>query len=163
MQPHKISTLLDVTGEKVNERAPSRTRDRLEQALDRLLEDGVIASWQYEKWHESIASHKGWARVWGNSTVLIDPPKTIREEYRPIEKKQKVQHKPSNNREFSRQKNMGNIGEQIKDTRKKLGLTLLQLAEELEISSSYLSNIEREIKIPSNKIQKRITDWMQPY
>ncbi|ASN06162.1 helix-turn-helix domain-containing protein [Virgibacillus necropolis] len=163
LQPHKISTLLDATGEKMNERAPSRTRDRLEQAFDRLLEDGVIASWQYEKWHESIASNKGWARVWGNSTVLIDPPKTIKEQYRPIEKKQKVQHKPSSNRDFSGQKNMGNIGEQIKDIRRKLGLTLLQVAEELEISSSYLSNIEREIKIPSNKIQNRIINWLQLY
>lgn len=164
LQPHKISTLLDVTGEEINERAPSRTRDRLEQAFDTLLKDGVIASWQYEKWHESIASNKGWARVWGNSTVLIDPPETIKVQYRPIEKKHRAQPKPYNNRKYSDvQKSVGNIGEQIKSIRRRLGLTLLQVAEELEISSSYLSNIEREIKIPSNKIQKRIINWMQLY
>lgn len=74
LQPHKIRTLLEATGKEMNERTPSRTRDRLEQAFDTLLEDGVIAAWHYEKWDESIASTNGWSRIWENSTVLIEPP-----------------------------------------------------------------------------------------
>jgi len=162
LQPHKISTLLEVTGQEMNERTPSRTRDRLEQAFDTLLQDGVIAAWHYEKWDESIVSTNGWARIWGNSTVLIEPPELIKEHYRPIERNRKVQHKSLDKPKFAdKQTDIGNIGEQIRAIRKKFGFTLLQVAEELDISVSYLSNIEREIKIPSNKIQTRVKNWLE--
>lgn len=162
LQPHKISSLLHAIGKKMNERTPSRTRERLEQALDILLEDGVVASWQYEKWDESIVSNNGWARIWGNSTIVIDPPETIKEQYLPIERNRKRTDKPHTNQKFSgRQMSERNLGEQIKSIRRKLDLTLLQVAEELEISVSYLSNIERGLRIPSNKIKNRVTRWMQ--
>lgn len=161
LQPHKISTLLEVTGQEMNERTPSRTRDRLEQAFDTLLQDGVIAAWHYEKWDESIVSTNGWARIWENSTVLIEPPELIKEHYRPIERNRKVQHKSLDKPKLvDKQTDIGNIGEQIRTIRKNFGFTLLQVAEELDISVSYLSNIEREIKVPSNKIQKRVTNWL---
>jgi len=161
MQPHKISTLLDATGNEMNARTPSRTRDRLEQAFDTLLEDGVIASWHYERWDESIAANNGWARIWENSTVLIEPPGLIKEHYSPIERTRKVQSKSSNKLGFpGGQKGKENIGEQIRTIRRNLGFTLLQVSEELDISVSYLSNIEREIKIPSNRIQARVANWL---
>lgn len=165
LQPHKISTLLDAIGEKANERTPSRTRERMEKAFDILLEDGVITSWQYEKWDESIAANNGWMRIWKNSTVLIDPPEVIREHYNSIKRNGKVQDKPQNNQVVfsSVQKNIGKFGEQVKALRRKLGLTLLQVAEEMEISASYLSNIERGTKIPSTKIKTRMESWMKIY
>lgn len=162
LQPHKISTLLDATGKEMNERTPSRTRDRLEQAFDTLLDDGVIAAWHYEKWDESIASTNGWARIWGNSTVLIEPPESIKKHYRPIEKNRKVQHKSPDKPKFiDKQKDVTHIGEQIRAIRKSFGFTLLQVSEELDISVSYLSTIEREMKMPSNKIQTRVMKWVE--
>lgn len=162
LQPHKLSTLLDAIGEKVNERTPSRTRERMEKAFDKLLEDGVIASWQYEKWDETIASNNGWVRVWLNSTVLIDPPEVIKEHYYSIKKNRKVEDKPYNKQESSGlQRNIKNFSAQIKALRKKLGLTLLQAAEEMEISASYLSNIERGMSMPSTKIKTRMESWMK--
>lgn len=162
LQPHKIRTLLDAAGKEMNERTPSRTRDRLEQAFDTLLEDGVIAAWHYEKWDESIASTNGWSRIWENSTVLIEPPVTIKEHYRPIERNRKVQRKsPEQPKFMDKQRNVEHIGEQIRAIRKSFGFTLLQVSEELDISVSYLSNIEREIKMPSNKIQTRMIKWVE--
>ncbi|WP_342514779.1 helix-turn-helix transcriptional regulator [Sporosarcina sp. FSL K6-1522] len=161
-QPHKISTLLEATGEQLNERTPSRTRDRLEQAFDTLLRDGVIASWQYEKWDESIASSKGWARIWENTMVLIEPPEVIAEQYLSIGKNRKVQNEANAKAEPSVGKlNPEEITEQLRDRRKNMNLSLSELAEELEISASYLSNIERKIKVPSPKIQVRMMNWLQ--
>ncbi|MEG0381514.1 MAG: XRE family transcriptional regulator, partial [Kurthia sp.] len=75
--PNTISTMLDSIGIALNERLPSRTRERLERALDQLQEDGIIQSWQYEKWDEGITEFKGWARIWLESGIIIEPPEAI--------------------------------------------------------------------------------------
>lgn len=164
LQPNKTSTLLESIGEKMNTRTPSRTRERFEKALDTLLADGIIASWHYEKWDESIADFKGWANIWLNSMILIEPPEIIKDQYRSIEKKQNsrmedyhIQHSHYN------QKKNEQIGEEIRITRKNLNLTLYQLAEELEISAPYVSNIERGIKVPSNKIRRKMIKWLEKH
>ncbi|MEK5482050.1 helix-turn-helix domain-containing protein [Viridibacillus sp. FSL R5-0888] len=164
LQPNKIHTLLESIGEKVNVKTPSRTRERFEKALDTLLEDGVIASWHYEKWDEAIADYKGWSRMWLNASVLIEPPEIIKDHYRSIEKKQKGRNKEQQlplipNGPNSQQ----SLGERLKKCRKSLQLTLFQVAEALEISPSYVSNIERTIITPSAKIRKKIINWLDIY
>lgn len=44
------------------------------------------------------------------------------------------------------------MGDRIKETRKKQGLTQEQLAEKLDISLEYISQIERGLKIPSMQL-----------
>ncbi|GEK34603.1 hypothetical protein [Kurthia sibirica] len=87
--PNTISTMFESIGMKLNERTPSRTRERFERALDQLQLDGVIDSWQYDKWDEIIADMKGWSRVWFETGVVIKPPKAITEQYKKIEQKKK--------------------------------------------------------------------------
>lgn len=165
LQPIKVSTLISAIGEQVNERIPSRTRDRLEKALDMLFEDGVIAAWNYEKWDESIVLNKGWARIWTNLSILIVPPEFIKEKYSSIEGNQRVQRKLHSNPQglSNKASEIEDISKLVRETRKKLGISLFQLAEEIEISTSYISSIERGLKLPSNKIQKRIMEWLQQY
>ncbi|MFP7296474.1 helix-turn-helix domain-containing protein [Neobacillus niacini] len=164
-QPIKVSTLMSAIGEQVNVRTPSRTRDRLEKALDMLFEDGVIEAWNYEKWDESIVLNKGWARIWTNLSIQITPPEFIKEKYSSIEGNQRVQRKLHTNPQGHSNKagEMEDISKLVRETRKKLGLSLFQLAEEIEISSSYISSIERGLKLPSIKIQKKIMVWLQQY
>ena len=59
--------------------------DRLEKALDTLQQDGVIASWQYDRWDEAIAQQRGWGQVWTQATLLLDPPQVIRETYKSLQ------------------------------------------------------------------------------
>lgn len=164
LQPNKIRTLLEAIGETVNERTPSRTRDRLEKALDQLLEDGVLSAWHYHKWDESIANNKGWVRLWLDSTILVEPPEIIKEQYRSIEKTKNTVHYAIDIQDNAQHKAKGaTIGKQLRSIRKQFDLSLLQVAEELEISSSYISNIERGIKTPSVKIQNNINRWLQKF
>ncbi|MGM9923074.1 MAG: helix-turn-helix domain-containing protein [Bacillus sp. (in: firmicutes)] len=159
LQPNRISTLLESIGESMNHRTPSRTRDRLEKALDTLLEDGVIAAWHYEKWDEAIADYKGWARLWLNATLIIEPPMIIKEQYRSIERSRKEKAVPQAMQ--WRNETTASFGEQLRMARNRLHLSLQQLAKELEISPSYVSNIERGIRIPSPSVQHRIMQWLQ--
>lgn len=56
----------------------------------------------------------------------------------------------------------GMIGENIQGIRKQHGLTLTQLADEANISKSYLSNIERGInQNPSIEVLKRLANVLQ--
>ncbi|WP_019240957.1 MULTISPECIES: helix-turn-helix domain-containing protein [Bacillus] len=164
LQPNKIRTLLEAIGESINERTPSRTRDRLEKALDQLLEDGVVSAWHYHKWDESIVNNKGWVRMWLDSTILVEPPEVIKEQYRSIEKTKKSAHYSVDFQDITDHKTRGaSIGDQLRKIRKQFHLSLLQVSEELEISPSYISHIERGLKTPSIKIQNRMMKWVQKF
>ncbi|MFS0816060.1 helix-turn-helix transcriptional regulator [Lysinibacillus sp. 1P01SD] len=164
LQPNKIRTLLDAIGEKVNERTPSRTRDRLENALDQLLEDGVLSAWHYHKWEEKIVNHKGWVHIWLDSTIIVEPPDIIKEQYRSIENTKNTAQKSIDFQDNTSSNAKGAaLGLQLRAIRKQWNLSLLQVSEEIEISTSYISHIERGIKTPSIKIQRKIKNWIQRF
>ncbi|MGB9802847.1 MAG: helix-turn-helix domain-containing protein [Desulfofundulus sp.] len=50
------------------------------------------------------------------------------------------------------------LGQKIRDFRKERGITLTELANQLKISPSYLSAVEREIRKPSIPMLKRISE-----
>ena len=53
---------------------------------------------------------------------------------------------------------MVNLGQKIRDFRKERGITLSRLAEQLSISPSYLSAIERGVRKPSIPMLKKISE-----
>lgn len=142
LAPNAIRTLLDSIGIPMNERLPSRTRERLEKALDQLEADGVIQSWQYEKWDESIAEFKGWAKIWLETGIIIEPPVAILKQYATIERKttKKVEKKKT-----------------LKEVRQQRNYSLLQLAEELQLSISELGEMERGLR----PLTKKVQNWLE--
>ena len=85
-QPFRVATLLAAVGAELDQRKPSRTRDRLEKALETLLQDVLITAWQYERWDEAWTMHRGWAHHWLQATILIEPPEVIRATYHRLER-----------------------------------------------------------------------------
>lgn len=154
LRPFRIETLMDAADESVDSRNPSRTRDRLEKALDALQRDQVIAMWQYDRWNEEAANRRGWAQEWLQATVLIEPPEVIKDHYQRLERKDVPPR---------RALPPESLGDRVKLKRKALGLSQLQAAERLEISQGYLSLLERG-KISAAKLSQavvtRITQWL---
>lgn len=151
MQPYRVATLLEAAGETTDNRAPSRTRDRLEKALDTLQSEGVIGAWQYDRWDEDAADKRGWAKRWEQATVLIEPPDEIRDHYqasieKPVEGRKQQAHSDT-------------LSERVKARRKMLRLSQLQAAEQIGISQALLSQIERGRK-PSSATQKKLEAWL---
>src|SRR5699024_7844104 len=124
--------------------------------LDRLQDDGLIRSWEYVDWDESIAEKYGWARLWNNTTIVIDPPEIIKEQYRTISKNGHV--RPTTKKRVRKQTK---LGLQLRSYRQKLRLTPVQTEEELYVSTSYISYIERGKRIPSKKVYYRIMNWVK--
>lgn len=160
LQPHKIRTLLEKLDIQVQSQPPSRIRDRLEKALDVLLDEGVITFWQYDSWNESNMMKKGWLRIWEEATVIIAPPDDIVKYYQPLERKRSTGNNKNPSLFTSAQERNAEIGQELKEKRVKSKLTLQQVSHELKISISYLSNIERGRTTPSANIYKRMKDWL---
>lgn len=151
LQPNKIQTLLDALGESLQERTPSRTKERFEKALDQLQEDGIIADWHYTNWDENLATGKHWGRYWVSTSVIIEPPSAILETYQSILKKTT----PMTAKEKE------HFARQLASIRKMRNLTLLQAGEQLNISAAYVSKLERQQATPSSKLKKTLIAWME--
>ncbi len=179
-RPYRVSTLLEAVGEQLNERRPSATRDRLEKALDTLQQDGVISSWQYDRWDETIAQQRGWGQVWTQATLLLDPPQVIRETYKSLqshktrdkdkdgeeiievkEPKQIQQARPVVTEAASNTQQDETLARRIKQHRKKMGLSQTEAADQLGIVQSYLSKIEKNHLRPALDLHQRILEWLE--
>jgi len=157
-RPFKVSTLLEAIGEKVDGKNPNRTKNRLEKALNKLKETGIIAGWQYDSefFDESIIGKPRWEEKWLQWGVIIEPPNFITDKYQAIKiydngKKRKKLPPPKNTTEFDITK--------LREERKRRGLTLIRASEEIGIAPSTLSMYERGSKKPSQKTMKKVKKW----
>jgi DNA-binding XRE family transcriptional regulator len=154
MEPLRIQTLLKVVDQELNSRRGGWIRERLEKALDALLERGIINAWQYDRWDEDTTQQRNWFESWMQATVLIEPPDEIQEHYQELEQPTKAKALPATSKE--------SLGTRLKARRQQLGLTQLQAAEELEISQGYYSQLERgkNRAKPGAALGNRIDKWL---
>lgn len=152
MQPFKITTLLEAVGEALDQRRPIRTRERLEKALDTILQDRVISAWQYERWDEDNGTGKGWAATWLQTTILIEPPEVIRDQYKKLEGVDTKQRKalPGD----------AGLGERVEEKRRALGLSQMQAAELMGITQAYWSFIASGKKQPDTILRWKLQEWL---
>jgi DNA-binding XRE family transcriptional regulator len=159
-QPYRVGDLLDAAGKTVHSRWPARTRERLEQALDRLGSDGVIAAWEYADWDEEVAAQPGWAAVWRDAVVLIAPPEAVVHYYREGRQAVPAPALPAPLRELP--ESPADLAGLIRDHRRRLGVSQHQVALILGVSQAYVSKLERG-KIaftPSATLRSRLLDWL---
>ncbi len=152
MRPYKVATLLDAVGEETNLAKPSRTRDRLEQALDTLKADDVISDWQYDRWDESSTERRGWVNEWRQATILVEPPQAVLDQYERLAR-------PTAPQPHQLPTPM-TLGERIKAQRLALGMSQLMAAEALRVSQGYLNKLEKGKSNPSRAVVKRIEEWL---
>jgi hypothetical protein len=141
LQPFEATTLLKAVGHPVNRRRLAWQRERLEKTLDTIQHDQVITAWQYAQEHDD----------WPKSTVLIEPPDRIREQYQHLE-----QHEA-----FKRWTLLAPValGERLKRRRQALGLSQIQAAEQLGLHQGYFSRLERGHAAPSPAVRQRLEQW----
>ena len=121
---------------------PTETHDvRLEKTLDTIQQDQVIAAWQYAQEHDD----------WPKSTILIEPPDPIQEQYQHLE-----QHEVPQRRRIQEP---NALGMRLKSRRQALGLSQIQAAEQLGLHQGYFSRLERGHVTPSPAVRKRLETW----
>jgi DNA-binding XRE family transcriptional regulator len=141
LQPFAVTTLLTAVGHPVNLRRLTWQRTRLEKALDTIQHDGVMAAWQYAQEHAD----------WPKSTVLIEPPDAIREQYQHLEQLEAPRRRSGLPPDA--------LGARLKRRRQALGFSQLQAAEQLGLHQGHLSRLERGQVRPSSAVRQRLETW----
>jgi predicted XRE-type DNA-binding protein len=152
-QPFRVATLLAAVGDPAGIVRPTRTRERLEKALDILVDHKVISGWQYHRWNEDEATRKGWFTRWQQATLLITPPDLIREHYKSLERRV---HKSMVTR--------SEVGEELEHKRKELSISQAEAASNLGISQSYWSRLvkgKRDLASLNPAVRARIEAWLK--
>lgn len=164
-QPYLVGALLDACGATINQRAPSRTRERLEQALDTLQEDGVIAAWHYDGWDEAWMQRRGWREEWRLATLLIAPPPSVMAYYAASSPPAIA---PPTERPAANMSDVPptsvELGTAIKARRKVLHQNQKEAARVLGVTQSYISKLEGGSLAhvqPSNEFRERVMIWMR--
>lgn len=151
----RVSSILAAIRKTVSKSDPIKTKNRLEAALDRLCEDEVIRSWQYQEADESVIGRRGWANEWMNWCIVVEPPQEVLDQYSQISMHQEP--KPLHLKD-------GHLGDEInemKATRLGRGLTQLMAAEQLGIAPNYYAMLERGVRRPSDRLLRVITNWLK--
>ena len=149
-----VGTLLEVVGEIPNERYPNRSRERLERLLDVLLQDQLIATWQYERWHEERAAQRGWLRDWMDSTLLLEPPTEILKQYANVGRNERPELKAPSFPDGAP------LGERLRQGRLERGLSQVQLAEQLGLHQSAVNRLERGQRVGSKSTRDLVEAWL---
>jgi hypothetical protein len=77
----RVTTLLAQAALAEDAARPGRTRARLEKALERLAEDGLLAGWGYTAEPLELPA-RGWLPRWREATIWLAPPAGQRTRFR---------------------------------------------------------------------------------
>jgi hypothetical protein len=144
--PYQVKILLDTIKLRPNLRFPSRTKDRLEKALDRILDDGIIAGYQYEDWSEDRAARANWQEDWLQTKIKIEPPDVIVDAYEP----QPMKKPPA----------MDELADRLREKRSNGSLNRLQAAEEIGIQPEDLFAVEIGGEV-SGRSRAKCENWLK--
>lgn len=134
-----------------------RVRDRFDEAVLQLHEDGLFGHVEWPRGHEPGASDrvKGWVDAWLASKIVLTRPGAFGENaIAARRKKRRRAVKAQSNKTVELRR-----GSVIRAMRLDRNISQTQLADELGISAAYLSQIENEKRAVSKKMLGRVADW----
>ena len=152
LRSFKVRKLLEAAVKTIDERNPSRTRERLEKALETLCEDQVVRAWHWDQWDENIMLESNWVKKWLDWTVVIGPPDSVKQAYQAILRSAAtLPLLPP-----------GTLPEQLQLRRQQLGYSQLKMAELFGVSQAYYSMLEKGTRKPSRSVMVKIERWLNP-
>lgn len=131
--PYKVRTLLEAAGQELLPRFPQRTRDRLESALETLLNDQVISKWEYLDWSDSNV--KRWGHLWLESVIVVQAPACIQKQLR-------RQQQPKPVIPLVQISVLEDFPARLRAARRKLQLSQSEVSEKFSITQAYFSKLE---------------------
>lgn len=153
----RVQTLLDAILQTPNEKDPQRTLERLEKALARLKDDGVIRAWSPSpEWNAIPFGKRGWLQPWLATTVDIEPPDDLPKEYQSI-----LEAKQARIAKALPARNSTDLPARLKDRRLRLCMSCLQVGEDLGVSGQTVGRWENGTRRPSKADQQRILRWLK--
>ncbi len=150
-QPFHVSTLLAEAG--LLESAAGY--ERLEKALDLMLERRIFAAWQYEDGFDGTITPA--------TRVTIEPTDWICSQYAEIEQpqqKQKAKRAPRRAAAVAVAGPGDSLGERLGRARRRLGLSQMIVAEEAGVSQRAYSEAERGVRA-GDDVRRKLGRWLE--
>lgn len=150
--PIKVGTILDEI--QLNERygKPGRIKNRLEQAIENLEEEGIIGEAIFKGLEELNTRKRGWLEDYRKCQIIFVPPEHTMKHYRQIARK---------GEQPKRQQRQQDYSELLNEACERLNLTLAMAAEQIGISVSQVSRIRCGHSQPRGKTQQKIDRWLK--
>ena len=153
--------MLDIFVTYIQENPENLTRrraERVEEALDRLEKDGLIAAWRYEdgiqlRATEGHMPHR-WAESWLERFVEIEAPRDLITLY---DDRNRGKQAAAPTVAYQQQES---LGERLKTFRLNNNITALRASELIGIDNGTLSKIESGKMQPGEKVSGRISAWL---
>lgn len=158
-KPFIVERLLKIMGEDTTNTRPDRLRERFEKTLNKLEEDKVITTWQYEDIDEDLYQdargrvRRGWSSYWLQCKVAINPPDSVIQHYEKISttlEKPKALKAPQPD----------DFAKLVREIRKKRKKNISQVAEDTDIPPAKLNNIERGRSKPTSNERRELQKWL---
>jgi len=146
--PVTVETLLKQVNSEIITKNAQTTRNRLENALDKLENDSVIKAWQYIDIDEEALIGRNWVKNWLKLKLIIEPPIEILEEYSKIKKIRKNKAKKYDYKDFL-------------DAVKQKNISQILLAEEIKIENTKIAGIITGKYIPDAGEKRKIRNWLE--
>jgi len=133
-----------------------RVRDRFDEAVLQLQEDGIFGHVEWPAGHEPGGADrvKGWVEAWLSSKILLTRPGAFGENALVLHRKKRRRMAKTAKQPVELRR-----GSVIRDMRVKRNISQTRLADELGISAAYLSQVENEKRAVSKHLLVRINDW----
>ncbi len=160
-QPIRVKTLLDAIGMSVDRKNPQRTRERFEQAMDRLAEDGVLGGWTYalQDADETACERRGWYAQWLRWRVIALPNAQLLSLYRAGAEAPPMLPDAQVPQIGTARESTPHID--VRKTRKAKRITQAALAEALGVSRSLIAQIESGARNPSDEFTATFLAWLE--
>ncbi|MEM9552626.1 MAG: helix-turn-helix transcriptional regulator [Acidobacteriota bacterium] len=153
LRPLRVDTLLravDLDAALSRGRRPAVVRDRLESALDQLVDDAVLAAWHYERWREPATGRPRWLAHWREAPVVLEPPPEIPDAYRSLERRRRRGPRPV----------PSSLGRRLAVRRRRDALTQAAVAAQLGVSRAHIAALETGRRAPSATLAERLEAWL---
>ena len=133
-----------------------RIRDRFDEAILQLQEDGIFGHVEWPEGHEPGGPDrvKGWVENWLASKIMMTRPGVFGDNAVALHRKKK--RRAAKQSKAPAELRRGSI---IRSMRLERNLSQSRLAGELGISAAYLSQVENEKRAVSKMLFGRVTDW----
>lgn len=146
LRPYRARTLVQAIDLREDRRFPSRTRDRLERALEQLQHDGVVRTWQYDSGRTEEGKMR-WIDQWLESTILVEPPQIVLDRYQNIGQKR------------AEPVDISEVAERLKEKRMVANLSILRAAEQSGVPPrDYL--FAENGRRPTGSALDRLVKWL---
>jgi DNA-binding transcriptional regulator YiaG len=133
-----------------------RVRDRFDEAILQLQEDGIFGQVEWPEGHEPGGADrvKGWVEAWLSSKIMLTRPGVFGDNAVALRRKKKRRAVRQSKEPVELRR-----GSVIRSMRMERNISQTRFAGELGISAAYLSQVENEKRAVSKMLLGRIAEW----